>query len=433
MTEAYREVIGDLLNNADPLAKKVVSAYRYDATYNSNLESFRKFDAKHLEAAATLLGYTVRGDNKKLYKNLKILSDRILLKIEALFETHCNDCGEEYTNKLDDEPLLSCQVCLQGSHNCDKVQERFDALNEVPENLRLLGMVWLCSGCLKKNSLTLMPAQTPSTSENPAEIVEREQTEEEEEVEEEAESLSVGERESSRRNRPAQQSNDQEICSAYKFRNCPHGLTGKKLINGKPCEKRHPPRCFRYCKHGDNKRLGCVKGKNCNYYHPRICKDSLTKRECFNKECKFDHLKFTRRKKEDTQKDEVPQVQVNKTGRKMRFDSYASLTTPYPPTIKQSYANAAHPIKSVAVEEPSAFLLQLLENMKEGIIGQMSEKISELQASLPIMVQEQIRHSTQLTQGFLPHVQPMQSMTRPQTAQFQNSQSLPSQYPGYFC
>ena len=433
MTEpvAYREVIGDLLNKADRLAKKVVSAYNHDAKYNANLQNLKKFDAAHLESTATLLGYTVRGaDNKKLYKNLTVLCDRIILKIEALFETQCNDCSESYTNKLEDKPLLTCQLCLQGSHGCNKVQERFNALEEIPDELRLLGMVWLCSGCLKKNNLALLPL--PPTSEAPLEQGngENEEEDKEEDEEEDAPPIVDEDRESPRRNRTNQQSNSQEICAAYKDRKCPHGLTGKKLINGRPCDKRHPPRCFRYCKHGDNKRLGCVKGRDCKYYHPKICKDSLTKRECLNKDCTFDHLKFTRRKK-DAQKVTAPQVQVDKTGRKMRFDSCASLTTPYPPTIKQRYANVARQAQPTAVvEEPSSFLLQLLENMKEGIIDQMSEKISDLQASLPLMVQDQIRQSAPLPQRLLP-VHPMQSMTGPQTAQFPHN--IQAQYPGYFC
>ena len=161
--ESHKVAIGDLLNKADVLSKKVVSAYNTEVSYNVNLQNLKKFDASHLEATATFLGFTVRGDaNKKLYKNLTVICDRIILKIESFFETECNDCGEKYCNKTADEPLLTCQLCLQGSHNCAKIQERFNALNEVPEGLRLVGMVWMCFECLKKNNLALSP--TPNSN-----------------------------------------------------------------------------------------------------------------------------------------------------------------------------------------------------------------------------------------------------------------------------
>ena len=422
-SELHKVVIGDLLNKADFMAKKVVSAYNADVLYNTNLQNLKKFDATHLEATATFLGFTVRGEeNKKLYKNLKVLCDRIILKIESLFETGCNDCGETYRNKLEDTPLLTCQLCNQGSHNCAKIQERFDALNEVPETLRLIGMVWLCFGCLKKNNLAFTLPTNPSDPPS-----NRESDEDDPEPPAETE----GERVSPRRNRENQPEIRSEICAAYKARNCPHGLTGKKLINGIPCDKKHPPRCFRYCKHGDNKRLGCVKGRDCKYFHPKLCRDSVTKRECLNKDCNFNHLKFTRRRKEEVHKDSI-QVTKKATGRKMRFDSVASLTTPYPPTVNQTYASVSRHAQPAAVEEPNSFLLQLLENMKEGIICQVSEKIADLQSSLPSMVQEQLRQSVPFTQRMLP-AQPLQSMTCPQTAQLPHTQSFPAQYPGYFC
>ena len=151
---------------------------------------------------------------------------------------------------------------------------------------------------------------------------------------------------------------------------------------------------FRYCKHGDNKRIGGVNGRDCKYFDPMICKDSLTKRECLNKDCTFDHLKLTRRKQESARKENpAPQIQGNKTEWKSQLDSIVSLTTPYPPTGKQTYTNVVRQGQAQpnAVEEPSYFLLQLLENMKEGIICQVADRISELQASLPSMVQDQIR------------------------------------------
>ena len=81
----------------------------------------------------------------------------------------------------------------------------------------------------------------------------------------------------------------------YKRRACPHGLTGKRLNDGQRCPNRHPPLCFRYSKHGDTKKLGCTKGNECKHFHPRLCRNSVTKRVCLNEDRTFHHLKHTQR------------------------------------------------------------------------------------------------------------------------------------------
>ena len=119
VTENQKAVIGSLLNTADALTKKVISAYSPIAKYNANLQNLKRFNADHLEPAATFLGFHVRTDSKKLYKNLMVLFDRVLSKIESLFESTCLDCGEKYCNDLTETPLLVCHLCSQGSHNCE--------------------------------------------------------------------------------------------------------------------------------------------------------------------------------------------------------------------------------------------------------------------------------------------------------------------------
>ena len=79
-----------------------------------------------------------------------------------------------------------------------------------------------------------------------------------------------------------------------KRRQCPHGRTGKTLVAGLPCPKSHPPRCRRFCDYGPKSSSGCNRGKNCRYWHPRLCKHSLRDGRCLNKEtCTFFHLKGT--------------------------------------------------------------------------------------------------------------------------------------------
>ena len=67
-------------------------------------------------------------------------------------------------------------------------------------------------------------------------------------------------------------------------------------MNDSKCEKEHPKRCFKYCRCGDKHRHGCKEESSCEYFNPSLCKFSVQKRICNNKDCTFVHLKGTRRK-----------------------------------------------------------------------------------------------------------------------------------------
>ena len=146
--------MGELLNNAEPTARRVITAYNPDQKYKVNLKNLKACKAAPLEACAKLLGLARDKDNKKLYQNLGILSDRIILKIEALFEIDCDDCKETYRNKLGDTPPLHCKLCLQGSHSCEAIQKKLEAYKPIVDaGDTPTGIVWLCHECLKKNHL----------------------------------------------------------------------------------------------------------------------------------------------------------------------------------------------------------------------------------------------------------------------------------------
>ena len=124
-------VIGGLLNQTDVNAKRVLSSYDPSVSYNSNVKSLKKCNTTQLESCATFLGFSVRNDeNEKLYRNQGILVDRIILKIESLFETQCSDCNQSYQNSLDDTPPLTCILCMQGSHNCASIGPKIDAMGQ---------------------------------------------------------------------------------------------------------------------------------------------------------------------------------------------------------------------------------------------------------------------------------------------------------------
>ena len=419
--DAKKEVLGSLLGNADPASKKVISSYDFNASYKANLEKMKAHNAPTLEACASFLGFTVRENEKKLYRNQKILCDRLILKIESLFEIMCNECKASYRNKLTDKPLFRCQLCLQGSHNCPEMERKAKALQELQkQGLIPPGTTWLCYECLKKNNLALLPPQKPSKDRNTDSLSALSSIKEEETLEDNDEKDDGEDRESPIRGRGEEEnitdhSKSSEICPLYVQRKCPHGLTGKRLIKNRPCPNKHPKRCRFYAKFGNDKQKGCKNGKNCNFFHPKLCKDSVARRCCLNKNCTFHHLKGTARKvvnpeaaQAEQHRAQRPQgippipprphdpIQDNRNWPSLRryvseqelrkMSSLQSLYTPYPPTVDNNKTTRNR--KESTSEKDKAFLEKLMENLKDGIISQMDAKISELQTQIPAMVQE---------------------------------------------
>lgn len=152
--------------------------------------------------------------------------------------------------------------------------------------------------------------------------------------------------------------------------------------------------------------MGCTKGDDCKFLHPKLCRNSVLKRYCPNKDCTFHHLKHTRRPREqseganrDNPKPGYDASKPSRTFPKFRWDSVSTLNdTPVPPTIQKRDSvtvsvtgNQPRRATTKNANQNEDFLLQLLENMKEGIVLQMSEKLSEFQASIPELVREQVR------------------------------------------
>ena len=97
----------------------------------------------------------------------------------------------------------------------------------------------------------------------------------------------------------ASESHEPNICQRYLNNKCPHGMNGNKVINGEKCKDRHPRRCYRYCTFGTKRRIGCQKGNACPKFHPKLCNNSLRTSSCYNENCKYTHLKSTKREQDE--------------------------------------------------------------------------------------------------------------------------------------
>ena len=474
--EKEKVVIGGLVNQADALAKKVLAAYNPSVSYSTNLVNVGKRNNAELEACAKLVKLKARsddGNNTKLYRNKDILADRIILRIESLFEAECSDCRSTYQNTLDSAPLFTCRLCLLGCHNCDKMKERAANIgDEIPE-----GFVWICHVCLEKNNLADMspPQVTKDTSTKDETVENGDALETIEEVDEETRPVKTvnGDRESPRRGKDGEKekkehkaSKKKVICELYVRRACPHGRSGSKIIEGNSCQNNHPKRCFKFCDFGSRNERGCKKGKKCQYWHPKLCKFTLRGQQCEIQGCTYQHLRSLRKPQLEEAIEEPPRGTTYRrsavaglppsTTVKHKQEGRTSLVPPHEITNekemwlpKVSIASSmgggayqatvqkqAHPEDKRKTDEES-FLLKLIESLRAGFQEQIeglrkeiaNERVNRYQpvqigAPLPNQGKVSGEMSNPVYRGFPgmahPHLQAMMAQQQAQANQWFN-------------
>ena len=308
-------VIGELLSKADSISKKVIDAFdpSKDVSQNRSLLSSARYSRPDLETCAKfLLIDLLDSKGRILFSNKVSLANRIILQVMSFYPAICAECDNEYSVKFGSEskPALHCFLCFQGSHDCNELVPKLGR----PPPLR--GTIWLCKSCHDDNN-PVKPSMSrskagskdpyrnasgsgtpdvqsnkPRVSFNNVEL--RNKLEELQQQQSQQEILE------NVPNADAPNINNRldEICDLFKVGKCPHGVSGKTAVNGKPsCAKLHPKRCMRFVKHGKNKRYGCKRGSNCTRFHPKHCSSSLADKTCFDVECTLVHQVGTKRRK----------------------------------------------------------------------------------------------------------------------------------------
>ena len=267
-SEGNALAVGNLVNAADPLTKKVLSAYRHDVDYNKNLNTIRTFSCGHLEAAATFFGASPgsNADKNKRYLNRTTLADFIIIQLESHFPCDCEGCGENYAVKLGVTPRVRCFLCQQGCHDCDTMNGSLGSM---------IGSVWLCVPCKDKNN-NIESFMCNQNAEDPESVL----SDDEYELKISPKAGRSGKKKKLRKKKAAETkkssdnlitpvggisvladvdlgntpSNEEtadekapanrtprfnNVCERYLLRDCPHGPNGDKLVGGKPCVKEH--------------------------------------------------------------------------------------------------------------------------------------------------------------------------------------------------
>ena len=364
------------------------------------------------------------------------LPHELLCRVENLLPDVCHLCNQSYCIKLSDKPIVSCVQCGQGCHNQCVLQllnMTEDDLNEGNEfgkailnPYAALGLVYMCGICQKevlpqKDALKIKSSRTRTSdqiqsvnSDLPTNTTSQAppdgaaggsgtppQTTASTDPVESAQQANIthtaiqddqaqitltenrGGRASTnqRRNRTATtplasnngDTNAQaQVCWFYKQGRCKHGISGRK--DGL-CNHAHPKPCKNFITNGDRGQRGCKKGGQCQFFHPKVCNTSLNERLCTNADCKYLHIRGTKR---STQPVANPQ-QAESTGRQTRLSqsqgsSSAARVTQQNPTNSTVLAPFLEQLKLMS-DQMQFFSTKLL---------QLDQRFSTLQQATPL-------------------------------------------------
>ena len=336
--EIHDEVHGELLVLACPVSKVVLSAFKCEANHDTNVDTLNvpAFTAKALQTCAKSLGIKVQAeDGKAIYKNKGQVADRIVRKVMSLFSSVCGECSEHYHRRLSAAPsLLSCHRCFRGSHDCDALKAKLQPFLDLGID-RHIGSVWLCQDCFSQSAaakpyVVSQKKGTPKEEESVVaeplahqdqdlpdgdaeddfKVIAEEDEDSKPEVAssepaKEKSETSTGDLNDSKGFQTTPPNQRSDTCNGYKHGNCPHGLNGKRVVDGAKCSKAHPHHCYRWRKAGSDSSRGCTEGKNCRYFHPIVCKLSAKGQRCDREGCSYMHVQLAPRlKKKSTISDQ---------------------------------------------------------------------------------------------------------------------------------
>ena len=312
---SQQDIIDELcIKSTNDLIRNVLRAYPLNKTLTHQKREIKKIKNDDLILTLEFLKVTNQGGCNKTE-----LVHNLIVRIQNLLPDTCGLCKQEYNTGLDDTPLLSCEVCGQGSHNpCINTLLGIEESEESsldPQKVRkmiipleLPGVHYLCMTCsgdivpddgpdgILKNKLHDSADEDGNSLEEvqPSVAVEAASTPLTPIVQEDIQSRTDPEPNGSLP-QPQSQSRNQgndgrAICIFFKKGQCKHG------ISGKGCKHRHPQPCKKLIRHGARAPNGCTLGRSrCDKFHPNMCPASMSKGECTDSFCKLWHVSGTRK------------------------------------------------------------------------------------------------------------------------------------------
>lgn len=325
-SEKIKIIFGKLLDKAELPIRAVISVFDSVQSRSAVVKKFDQFTVPQLESCAEFLGITLADkDSFKIFTKPTLI-ERIYLGLRALLPATCKECGEGYV--VDHEPQVppyfSCFRCFRGSHDCERnrlLHQTLVALN-TPS-----GFVWLCDKCLDVVDPIGAPRKQRARYDSGNSHSAGNQTSDADLSKLAAQALLSSTHNSAQAVQDlGSSSNSQDLphdpgatprklCNNFLNWKCPHGMSGKKLVDGKSCQFLHPRVCNQFRVSGSTGKSGCKKGKECSYFHPAICKTVLSSGSCSTKDCAQFHPRSARKKPPSRDSDKAKSVPRNNSKR----------------------------------------------------------------------------------------------------------------------
>jgi hypothetical protein len=417
----FDDVLGHLLARCDETdVKKVLTSYDHSKNKpaNTNHLGSASFTKPMLEATIEVLRTysnefyphaTTLIRSKMIARNKPQVAEDIVAVLYSITPTQCRTCKVMYvsTSAENTDANITCLLCGRRSHKECYSQYTID--NDA-------GVVFLCDPCLSQSETALILDTDNSLQPNvdPKKQGSTPKPEDEETVE--ADEAKIVQADEDKSKQPELNYSDDDICPLYKENSCPHGLTGKRHIEGKPCPKKHPPKCHYYI--GRYGTSGCrYSAKRCPYYHPPLCENSSKLKICLNKQCTKYHITGTKRNLRE------PQKYQNRDQQSHDDRSGLLNRTPTPPQMWNSQSPQILPTQETHDNGGHDSFLTYLHHIKADMQNQMKQQLEmhqRMKADIEKSVKDILRDSIlqkPLTEQKLPLSQPA----------FENLQNAPNQ------
>ena len=283
-------------------AEKIICLYNPIANHADNSKWLNSLLLPDLQACAEVISIKTKDDKNKPYKKADLIQ-QILSKIKSALPKKCQECSEEYSIEVKEEPLFTCHICKDGSHNCDN----FQTFKNSSSNIPLRGIVWICGKCNDDPPPVLQTELIKQTTEAKTEVKLPQTASPSTTTTSGNNATNGGETHDPQRS--------PDTCILFMKGKCQHGISGNRLVDNRKCQYSHPKKCKKYLQYGSGGRLGCKWGRECNKLHPFICRNSRQGRKCNNRECTYVHPRVNSRPDSDYWYREYPEnTQRTETG-----------------------------------------------------------------------------------------------------------------------
>ena len=351
--------------------------------------------------------------SKMLTRTKPLIAEDICSVLQSITPTQCRTCKEHYVSTSADNTSADhkCVRCGRRSHK--------ECLKEYTID-NAAGVVFLCDPCLThvETKSILEANNSPQQTDETVETLPPNDTADD----------------ASNRSAVVTPTRQEivhiadEICPLYKENSCPHGLTGKRLIDGLPCPKKHPPKCFYFTgKFGSS---GCrYSDSRCPYFHPQLCENSVKLKMCLNKECTKYHVSGTKRNMRDS-----PQYprRVEKQQNSAAVPTNQLSTSSQMWNVPQQTASQSQKPQATHDNGGRDSFLTYLQQMKADIQKEQQEMHQRMKTELATSITDILRETLKAQSAQTITVSPQMTnpqMTNPQFTVPQNVQAYHLNYP----